>query len=367
MYRAGDAQGQRVRAGARAPKWRAARRSLNGWQRFRHNQPFDAKQSIAIEVHRRRRLTLAMDHLVPDVPAGHGARLGASDRRFIRARTTPPGEATSRELMLHKTFQYRRHLLGSVFVPLPGVNEVERRTLSREQCEAGQVVHRELQILQLDTELLSIDPDQLRVGKRALEPALLERDCDVITTAAIGRNQPNDRSAPVGMREIRLLLQRDAERAHGITDVHDWHLTPVPARCRLRTDAVAREDRQRLELGKVFEARGGNHRLSSEGQREIVVIVVRSAAPTGGLERDPSPCCQPQRRVDDSNADRDVRPAQPVCMVRDPAQPRAREPTERGSHCCERAEAASRERQRCSEQLLQAFAWWAAARASAPR
>lgn len=142
------------------------------------------------------------------------ARLGASDRRFIRARATAPGEATSRELMIQKTFQYRRHLLRSVFVPLAGVHEVERRALCREQRETWQVMHWELQILQLGAELLSVDPDELRVGKGTLESALLECERDVITTAAIGRNQPNDRSAAVCMREVRLLLERDAQRAH---------------------------------------------------------------------------------------------------------------------------------------------------------
>jgi len=169
------------------------------------------------------------------------------------------------------------------------------------------------------------------------------------------------------MREVRLLLERDAERAHRIADVYYWYLTPVPPRCRLRVDAVARENGQRLELGKVFETRGSHHRLSSEGQREILVVVVRRAAPSGRLERDPGPRCEPERGVDDADADRDVRPAQAMCMMRDPAQPRAREPTERSSHSGERPEAACSQRQRRSEQLLQALARWAAARAGAPR
>jgi hypothetical protein len=59
-------------------------------------------------------------------------QLTGSDRCFVAASATPPREAASHLLVFHETFQYRRHLLRRVVVPLARVQEVERRAVSRQ-------------------------------------------------------------------------------------------------------------------------------------------------------------------------------------------------------------------------------------------
>jgi hypothetical protein len=141
---------------------------------------------------------------------------------------------------------------------------------------------------------------------------VLQRARHIVTTTTLRRDQPNDRYPTLVVREPSLLFERDAQRIDSIAHVRQEQRTEPPRPRRVGV-AVLSDDRQRLELGEVLEARRRDHRLRGKG---LCHIVVRILHPRCGLEGYPHPCGDPQRRVNQADADRDVGPAQALRVMR---------------------------------------------------